>query len=211
MHKLVKLGIVSMSALVLVACGESDTVDKDNLPLDAVTLQGNTEDYTESGEVDTENLPVDLGEVEGYDEEDSENEEEQFTSDVEVPPLTVGESTTIEDITFTVTDSKYIDASSNSDEGVSKVLQVSYAVENNSDNAYGFGNDVSAFIDDSWTYTNYYNESTSGTLLSGESIDGNLYFDVVGEPEELPFDWSPNNSYSEDGTPLTGSWNVLPN
>lgn len=223
MHKLVKLGIVSMSALVLVACGESDTVDKDNLPVDLGTVPG-YEDGTNHDDEEFKSSIVDssvdsnteeeyISDDSSIEESESLLEEEQAAWDADFTPvLNLGESATMNGVTFTVTDSKYIDASSNSEEDVVKVLQISFNVENNSDFTYSYGNDFDVYIDGFLAYTNDTNESYKGNLQSGSSFDGNLYFDIAGDgdPNTASFTWEPRAILTDDYDEWSWNWEILP-
>lgn len=220
MNKLVKLGIISMSALVLVSCGDSNNVDKENMPVDLGEVPGYEEDEEaiesfDSEESEKESVAIEEAEKESIAEDESLLQEEQDMAawDADFTPvLNLGESATMNDVTFTVTDSKYIDASSNSEEDVVKVLQISFNVENNSDFTYSYGNDFDVYIDGFLAYTNDTNESFKGKLQSGSSFEGNLYFDIAGDgdPDTASFTWEPTAILTDDYDEWSWNWEILP-
>lgn len=225
MNKVLKLGFICMSAILLVACGESDTVDKENLPVDLGEVDGYEEsemvdsEVLESKEVTSEESPEEYEArvEEGWDVIHSEAEQEEkdieAANDDNTDLLPLGESNTVNGVTFTVTDSKYIDAPSNSAEDVVKVLQISFKAENNSDYPYLYGSDFDLYVNGYLTPTNVTLGSSGGTLQIGNSIAGNLYYDITGDgtPEYAVFNWNPISALSdEDENWNRGDWDVFP-
>lgn len=181
MSKLVKMGIISMSAMVLVACG-GDT--------------GTSEEDTDKAE-DTELV----------EEVDAEEEvEEEVEEDAKEGILEVGDSMEIEDVAFTVTGAEFVDERNEyADTEADKVLKISYKIDNNAEEDYPFGMDGDLYVDGSKAET-YPNDNSMGSVSSGRSVEGVQHYAVVGDPTEIELEWEPLFSFAGE----KGIWDVNP-
>lgn len=120
--------------------------------------------------------------------------------------LNVGDATTIDGVTFTVTGVEYVDERNEfADVEADKVLKVSYKIDNNTEEDYPFGMDGSLYVDGALAET-YPNENSMGSVSSGRSVEGVQHYAISGEPSELELEWEPLMSFSGD----KGIWNVNP-
>lgn len=154
-------------------------------------LADDTDTSTESDESTTEEV--------GSTEEESEVED---SAGAEL--LTVGDSYTIDDITFTVNNTYYTDERNEfAETDPENVIAIEYTLENNSDEDYPFGVDTQVYADGQ-QMESYPLGTDLGSVSSGRSVESTTYYGINGEKVEL--EWEPFFSFSGD----KGIWDITP-
>lgn len=199
MNKLLKLGLLSMTALVLGACGgnsepEPTQVDlgevegfEDETSSEGLTLESESTEEEESTYVEEDEV-VDVADDEVLDVEGDEDVE--WNNDV-MYPMDIGESTTMGGVTLTVTDAEFEELPADDIAyGDIHWLKVTYTVENNAENAYMYGVDGNVYADGVFTGRAGV-KNTRGNVMPGETAEAVEYFEVPLESSDITFEWIP--------------------
>jgi len=116
--------------------------------------------------------------------------------------LAIGESATIDDITYTVTNASYTDERNEfAETSPENVIKIDFTLENGAEEDYPVGMDTQAYVDGVQAET-YPLGSDFGSVSAGRTYEGSMYYGVSGEQVEL--EWAPTFSFSGE----KAVWNV---
>lgn len=110
--------------------------------------------------------------------------------------LTIGETSTIDNISLTVDNAYYTDERNEFAEiNPDTVLMVEVTIENNSGTDYPVGMDLSLYVDGSKAET-YPVATLMDSVSDGRSVSGQQTFAIMGDPSEIELEFSPFMSFS---------------
>lgn len=163
--------------------GDSTDTTTDEAAADNNSKTDETAEETESDE-ESSNETEDTAEV---------IEEETETVDNN---LTVGETSTIDDISLTVDNAYYTDQRNEfADIVPDNVLMIDVTIENNSGTDYPVGMDLSLYVDGSKAET-YPVATLMDSVSDGRSVSGQQSFAIMGDSSEIELEFSPFMSFS---------------
>ena len=129
--------------------------------------------------------------------EDTEEVIEEETETAE-SNLSIGDSVTIDDITFTLDDAYYTDERNEFAEiQPDNVLMLDVTIQNDTDQDYPVGMDIQLYVDGSKAET-YPVATLMDSVSAGRSISGQQSFAIMGEPSEVELEFSPFMNFSSE-------------
>lgn len=154
-----------------------------------------TNNTTEDAAEESDNSNVENTEESSEETEDTADVVEEETETVDTN-LTIGETSTIDDISLTVDNAYYTDERNEfADINPDTVLMVEVTIENNSGTDYPVGMDLSLYVDGSKAET-YPVATLMDSVSDGRSVSGQQTFAIMGEPSEIELEFSPFMSFS---------------
>lgn len=162
-----------------------------------VAFSGGGEEDTASG---TEEPVQEESTTDEANEESGEEDVEQESDGL----LAIGESATIDDITFTVTGSSFTDERNEfAETNPEQVIKIDFSLENGAEEDYPVGMDTQVYVDGTQA-DSYPLGSDIGSVSAGRTFEGSIYYGVNGDSVEL--EWEPMMSFSGD----KAIWDITP-
>ncbi|WP_462419970.1 DUF4352 domain-containing protein [Salinicoccus sp. Marseille-QA3877] len=156
------------------------------------TPEESTEESTEEA---TEEATEETNDSSSSDTADTEEVIEEETETAE-SSLSIGDSATIDDITFTLDDAYYTDERNQFAEiQPDNVLMLDVTIQNDTDQDYPVGMDIQLYVDGSKAET-YPVATLMDGVSAGRSISGQQSFAIMGEPSEIELEFSPFMNFS---------------
>jgi len=137
-------------------------------------------------------------ETNGSSSSDTEDTEEAIEEETETAEsnLAIGDSVTIDDITFTLDDAYYTDERNEFAEiQPDNVLMLDVTIQNDTDQDYPVGMDIQLYVDGSKAES-YPVATLMDGVSAGRSISGQQSFAIMGEPSEIELEFSPFMNFS---------------
>ncbi|MDT0670625.1 DUF4352 domain-containing protein [Staphylococcus chromogenes] len=125
------------------------------------------------------------------------NEEGTLDKDKDTKIKTVGETTEIDGVSFTLDSATFTDERNEfADVQADKVLKVDMTIKNNSDEEIPVGGDVKVYTDGKQAKSYPINDGLMDSLSPGREISGSEGFAINGNPEKIELEFQPLTSLS---------------
>lgn len=125
------------------------------------------------------------------------NEEGTLDKDKDTKIKTVGETTEIDGVSFTLDSATFTDERNEfADVQADKVLKVDMTIKNNSDEEIPVGGDVKVYTDGKQAKSYPINDGLMDSLSPGREISGSEGFAINGNPEKIELEFQPLTSFS---------------
>ncbi|PTJ92105.1 hypothetical protein BU032_03515 [Staphylococcus simulans] len=125
------------------------------------------------------------------------NEEGTLNKDKNTKIKTVGETTEIDGVSFTLDNAAYTEERNEfADVQADKVLKVDMTVKNNSKKEIPVGGDVKVYVDGKQAKSYPINNQLMDSLSPNREISGSEGFAINGNPEKIELEFQPLTSFS---------------
>lgn len=125
------------------------------------------------------------------------NEEGKLDKDKYTKIKSVGETTEIDGVSFTLDNASYTDERNEfADVQADKVLKVDMTVKNNSEEEIPVGGDVKVYVDGKQAKSYPITDGLMDSLSPNREISGSEGFAINGNPEKIELEFQPLTSFS---------------
>ncbi|MGJ5699736.1 DUF4352 domain-containing protein [Staphylococcus chromogenes] len=125
------------------------------------------------------------------------NEEGKLDKDKDTKIKSVGETTEIDGVSFTLDNASYTDERNEfADVQADKVLKVDMTVKNNSEEEIPVGGDVKVYVDGKQAKSYPITDGLMDSLSPNREISGSEGFAINGNPEKIELEFQPLTSFS---------------
>lgn len=125
------------------------------------------------------------------------NEEGTLDKDKDTKIKTVGETTEIDGVSFTLDSATFTDERNEfADVQADKVLKVDMTIKNNSDEEIPVGGDVKVYTDGKQAKSYPITDGLMDSLSPNREISGSEGFAINGNPEKIELEFQPLTSFS---------------